>query len=88
MAENSEVKELKQKLLEEVEHGFARDNEAKQVVNHMQELLKENTHANKTNFTVVVHPFDDTKKIWVPPHHFEHYRFNVEPEVTGTLTES
>ena len=88
MAEISEVKELKQKLLKEVERGFARDNEAKQVVNHMQELLKENTHANKTNFTVVVHPFDDTKKIWVPPHHFRHYRFNVEPEVTGTLTES
>ena len=86
MAENSEVKELKQKLLKEVERGFARDNEAKQVVNHMQELLKENTHANKTNFTVVVHPFDDTKKIWVPTRHFRNYSLNAP--VSRTVTET
>ena len=71
-AANEEVKQLRVKLQDEIDRGFARDNEAKQVIDHMQELLVENTRANKNNYTVVVHPFDDKKKIWVPPHHFEH----------------
>ena len=85
-AANEEVKQLRVKLQDEIDRGFARDNEAKQVIDHMQELLVENTRANKKNFTEVVNPFDDTKKIWVPTRHFRNYSLNAP--VSRTVTET
>ena len=52
----------------------------------MQELLEENTHYKKTNYAVVINPFDETKNIWVPTHHWKEYRFRVES--TGTFSDT